>query len=255
VILEFLDLFVIVLNCWRRNSIMRGNSHLNSSVFIFCCTVLIFLIAPITGEAAGEKTKVIVEIDSDLLARALQENVDLSALVEKQLKAQLDGDAANAGSMTHMALLTSAFDNFEGMFRAPLKVTKTTPTSDVRAVCKTTNEHLDQLETLADLRAGMPLPKTLVEAKQLDDYLQKRFATFNQQMAQLGPQVQSAMKIMETNCADMNPDEKVAQKAMQTALAPYGPTGWCREMMKTPRGQWSMEDSNNFIKFCRGVKP
>ena len=46
----------------------------------------------------------------------------------------------------------------------------------------------------------------------------------------------------------------MAKQAMTTALGNYGPVGWCRATMRKPQAQWTMEDGQNFAKYCQGVK-
>lgn len=192
-----------------------------------------------------------IEIDAALLQRARDQNLDLGALLEQQLKTEL----AAAPSVTHYALLVEAFDNFETMMFTPLKVDSTTPPAGVKAACQSVQENLAQLVAHADTRKSLALPDSLEEAQQLNHYIAQRFHKIQAGMRQAGGKLKASGKIMEANCPELNANETVAKNAMQTALAKYGPEGWCRAMMKKPQGDWNMEDAGTFANVCRGVKP
>lgn len=216
--------------------------------------VLPSLPAAAQSDPAAPKEAVTIEIDSDLLRRARERNLDLGVLMETSLEAELGG-VAGAVPETHRALLAAAFDNVEAMMFAPLKVDPNTPTVEVRRVCQSVNERLERLVAHAKAREAMALPETLEEAQELDQYLASRVQAMQARMAKVGAKAQASGKIMEAKCPDLNRDERMAQQAMRTALAGYGPVGWCRAMMRKPQAQWTMDDGGKFAKYCQGVKP
>ena len=222
-------------------------------VFIHFFLILLLVGLPVSSFAAA-KEAVTLEINSDLLKRARAQHIDLSSLLEAQLQTKLGG-TANATPASRMALMTETFDNFEAMMFAPLKVNSSTPTAEVRNVCRAMFERGKQLQAHAEARKAMPHPTSLEEAKKLDDYLASRFQSFQTRAAKVGQQAQAATTIMQAKCSDLDQDEKATQVAMKEALAGYGPVGWCRAMMKKPKAQWNMEDAGKFAKFCPGVKP
>ena len=215
--------------------------------------MLLLVGLPVSSFAAA-KESVTIEINADLLKRARAQHIDLSSLLEAQLQAKLGG-AKTATPASRMALMTESFDNFEAMMFAPLKINSSTPTAEVRKVCRTMLERGEQLQAHAEARKAMPHPTSLEEAKKLDDYLASRFKSFQARAAKVGKQAQAATKIMQAKCSDLDQDEKSTQVAMKEALAGYGPVGWCRAMMKKPKAQWNMEEAGKFAKFCPGVKP
>ncbi len=226
---------------------------IDMKIFTFLFPVLLLLSLPAAAQSNSSLSKetVTIEIDSALLQRAREQNLDLGAILEKQLETEL----AAAPSVTHYSLLVSAFDNFESMMFAPLKVDPTTPVAGIKAACLSVQENLAQLVAHADTRKSLALPDSLEEAQQLNQYIAQRFHKIQAGMRQAGGRLKSAGKIMEANCPELNANETVARDAMQTALAQYGPEGWCRAMMKKPQGDWNMQDAGTFAKLCQGVKP
>jgi hypothetical protein len=234
--------------------IMSRASTIRRIAFIVLLTLLPNLPAAAQVNPTAAKETVTIQVDADLLRRARMMNIDLSASMEKQLKAELAA-LVGASSLSHQALVTEAFDSFEAMLFSPLKVNGNTPAATVRSVCQSMNANLDQLIAYAETRKSMPLPATLEEARNLDQYLAGRFQTLSARMRKEGRTIQASTKIMEAQCADLSRDEAGAKKAMAAALGKYGPVGWCRVMMQKPRAQWTMQDGGNFAKFCAGVQP
>ncbi|WP_282607060.1 DUF3012 domain-containing protein [Pelagibius sp. Alg239-R121] len=200
------------------------------------------------------KESVTLEINADLLRRAREMNLDLAAVMEKQLEAEIVARGGTA-SVTHQSLLVAAFDNFEAMLFTPLKVDRTTPVAGVKAACQSVQESVGQLIAHAETRKSLALPDSLEEAQQLNQYIAKRFHAIQAGMRQAGGKIRASGKILEANCPELNANEAVAKNAMQTALAQYGPEGWCRVMMKKPQAAWNMQDAGTFAKVCQGVKP
>ena len=221
---------------------------------LFIVTLFGSLCVLASTNAATSKESVTLEISADLLKRARAMKVDLASVLEKQLKVELGG-AASATPASRMALMTETFDNFEAMMLAPAEITTQTPTAEVRKVCQGMIDRSKQLRAHAEARKSIPLPTSLEEAKKLDDYLASRFKAFQARAAKVGKNMQAVGKVMKAKCADLEQDEKAVQVDMKAALAGYGPVGWCRKMMRTPRAQWTMEDGGTFAKFCPGVKP
>ena len=219
--------------------------------FIFALVLLPNLPAAAQGGSTGPKESVTIEIDAELLRRAREMNLDLSEVMEKQLETEL----AAASTVTHYSLLVAAFNNFETMMFAPLKIDQTTPVAGVKAVCQSVQENVEQLIAHAKTRKSLALPDTLEEAQQLNQYLAGRYHKIQAGMRQSGNKLQASGKILEANCPELNTNETAAKNAMQTALAQYGPEGWCRAMMKKPQGDWNMQDAGTFAKVCQGVKP
>ncbi len=221
--------------------------------------VLFVLIALLPGLPAaaqsttpGAKEPVVLRIDAELLRRAREMNLDLDAMVEKQLQAELGVQAG--APQSHEDLLVAAFDNFEAMMFEPLKIDQTTPKAAVRDVCRSMLEKADQLVAHAELRKSMELPTTLEEAQELDQLQARRFQALQARMGAAGSKMQASHKIIQANCADLDQDETATQDAMKTALGGYGPVGWCRVMMRKPQAQWNMEDAGKFAQLCQGVK-
>ena len=208
------------------------------------------------------KEAVTIEINADLLRRAREKNIDLSFIMEKQIEAVL-GPLAGATSSTqasvskapvsHETLIAAAFDSFEAMVFAPLRIDRNTSVEMVRTVCQSVLDDLDQLVAYAETRKSMALPTTIEEAKALDQYLAGRFQAFQARMGKDGNKANASGKILEANCPDLDVDESIAQEAMATALDNYGPKGWCQATMRKPQSQWTMEDGGNFAKYCQGV--
>lgn len=224
------------------------------TLLILFMAVLHSLPAAAQSDTAAPKEAVTIEIDSDLLRRARERNLDLGAMMETSLAKEL-GVAADAAPDTHRALLAAAFDNVEAMMFAPLEIDRNTPTAEVRRVCQSVNTRLEKLVAHAKAREAMALPESLEEAQELDQYLAKRLQAMQARMAKDGAKAQASGKIMEAKCPDLNRNERLAQQAMKTALGGYGPVGWCRAMMRKPQAQWTMDDGGKFAKFCQGVKP
>lgn len=205
------------------------------------------------GNAATPKESVTIEINADLLKRARAQDLDLASILEKQLKAKLGGPA-DATPTSYLPFLTATFDNLEAMMFAPINITTKTPTAEVRAVCQAINKNMDQLVADAEARKAMPLPTSLEEAKELDEFIQSRFQAFQTRLNTVGNKMQTSGKIMEAKCADLEQDHNLAQEAMKTVFAGYGPAGWCQAMRRKPQAEWTMNDSGKFMKFCTGTK-
>ena len=216
----------------------------------------ILLFAPITtfAKTAGNKEAVTIQIDAGLLKRAKAQDLDLASILEKQLQTRLELPPASAASPSYLPFLTKAFDNFETLMFAPLQITAKMSKTQVRTVCKTMSKNIEQLLADAETRKSMPLPSSLEEAKQLDAFIQQRFKAFQNRSAKARKQMQASGKIMQTNCRDLDQDEQLMQAAMKSLFAGYGPVGWCQAMRKKPQAQWSMDDSQKFMKFCTGAK-
>lgn len=223
-------------------------------IVLFASAILLpsLLITNFVSAADTNKESVTIEIDANLLKRARAQDLDLASILEKQLKVRL-GTSANAPSTDYLAFLTATFDNFESMMFAPLKVNAQTPTADVRKVCKAMNKSVEQLVADAETRKSMPLPTSLEEAKKLDEYIQSRFKAFQGRAAKVGQQAANSTQIMKSKCADLDMDDTAARTAMQSVFAGYGPAGWCQAMRGKPEAQWTMDDSQNFVKFCTGA--
>ncbi len=222
-------------------------------ITVFILFLLLFPNLPALAQSSSSAAKesVTIEIDAALLQRAREQNLDLAALLEQQLTTEL----AAAPSMTHKALLVEAFDNLETMMFAPMKITPSTPTDEIKAACRALQENVAQLVAHADTRKSLALPDSLEEAQQLNGYIAQRLNKIQAGMRQAGGQLKASGKIMEANCPELNSNDKAVQGAMQTALAKYGPEGWCRAMMKKPRSDWNMQDAGTFARVCPGVKP
>jgi Protein of unknown function (DUF3012) len=209
------------------------------------------LFTSFVGAADARKESVTIEIDADLLKRARAQDLDLASILEKQLKARL-GSAASAPATDHLSFLSAAFDNFESIMFAPLKVNAQTSNADVRKVCKEMIKGTEQLIADAETRKSMPLPTSLEEARKLDDYIQSRFKAFQERAAKVGQQAANSSQILKSKCADLDVDETQMRTAMQSVFAGYGPAGWCQAMRQKAQAEWTMEDSENFVKFCTG---
>lgn len=222
-------------------------------IITFLFVLLSLSAAPALAQtkSTASKESVTIEIDAALLQRARDQNLDLAAILEQQLKTEL----AAAPSMTHYALLVEAFNNFETMMFAPLQVTPSTPVAEIKAACQSVEDNVAQLVAHADLRKSLALPDSLEEAQQLNHYIAQRLHKIQAGMRQAGGKLKASGKIMEANCPELNANETLAKNAMQTALAKFGPEGWCRAMMKKPQGNWNMEEATTFAKVCQGVKP
>ena len=218
---------------------------------LFLTAFLFSLPATAQVDPAAPKEAVTIEINQDLLQRARERNVDLSAFVEEQLASALSMEA-DAPAMSHKALVTAAFDSLEGMMFAPLDIDASSPTDTVRATCQSMVDNFDKLVGYAETRKSMPAPTTLEEAKALDDYLAGRFQALQTRMGQVGSQIQASIAIIQRDCPDMDQDDAVMQQAMATALGQYGPTGWCNAMRQKPQAEWTMDDGTNYAKFCTG---
>ncbi len=166
----------------------------------------------------------------------------------------LDG-SDNPPPADYHSFLTTAFENFEALIYAPLKITKKTSTAEVRNVCRTINNHIDQLVADAETRQAMPLPTSLENAKNLDELIQRRFQEFQTRFNRVGNQMKISGKIMGAQCADLAKDRRIMQEAMKVTFAGYGPVGWCRAMMKKPHAQWKTEDGGTFAQLCTDIKP
>jgi len=217
--------------------------------------ITILLSVPVSGLAKSASTKesVTLDINADLLKQARDQDLNLASILEKQLKAKF-GDPEESSEIAYLPFLTKAFDNFEALVFAPLKITAHTPKADVKAVCQEVSKNIDQLLADAETRETMPQPTSLEEAKQLDEYLQQRYKAFESRSTKVRKQMQVSGKIMQANCTDVAHDEKTMQKAMKTVISAYGPTGWCEALKRKPQGQWSMNDSEKFLKYCTGRK-
>ena len=220
-------------------------------IFPLFLTAFLFSL-PVAAQVdpAAPKEAVTIEINQDLLQRAREQNVDLSAFVEEQLASALTMEAGAA--MSHKALVTAAFDSLESMMFAPLDINASSPTDIVRATCQSMIDNFNKLVGYAETRKSMPAPTTLEEAKALDEYLAGRFQALQTRMGQVGGQIQSSIAIIQRDCPDMDQDDAVMQQAMATALGQYGPTGWCNAMRQKPQAEWTMDDGTNYAKFCTG---
>lgn len=166
--------------------------------------------------------------------------------------AQTDA-APPGGASAHQTVITKAFDNFEAIMFAPLRVDQRTPVAGVKAVCQSVQESLTQLVGNAEKREALALPDTLEEAQQLNTYLATRFRTLQARMGQEGNQIQASGKIIETHCPELSVQQNLAQTAMQIALAQYTPEGWCRAVVQKPESDWSAQDQEYFGRFCQGA--
>lgn len=200
------------------------------------------------------KESVTIPHNAELLQRTRAQNVDLAAVLGKEPEMKLDGPG-NATPASYHSFLTAAFENFETLMFAPLKVTEKTPTAEVRTVCQAINKHIDQLVADAEIRQSMPLPTSLEEAKKLDELIQLRFQDFQTRFNKVGSKMKASGKIMGAKCGDLAKNPSIMQEAMKVAFAGYGPVGWCRAMMKKPQAEWTMEDEGKFENFCQGVEP
>lgn len=218
---------------------------------IFLMALLISVSAKAQVDPAAPKEAVTIEINQDLLRRARELNVDLSAFIEERLATALKMES-NAPAMSHKALVTAAFDSLESMMFAPLQIDASTPTDSVRATCQSMVDDLNKLVGYADTRKSMAAPATLEEAKALDDYLAGRFQALQTRMGEVGGQIQGSIAIIQRDCPDMDQDDAVMQEAMATALGQYGPSGWCNAMRQKPQAEWTMDDGTNYAKFCTG---
>ncbi len=215
--------------------------------------IFLGLSTPTLAKAANTKESVTIDINANLLKQARAQDLDLASILEKQLKARF-GEPTDSPQIAYLPFLTKAFDNFDTLMLAPLKVTPKTPKKEVKTICKGMTKNIDQLLADAETRKSMPLPTSLEEAKKLDEFIQQRFQAFQQRSAKGHKQMQTSSKILQANCTDLNQDEKAMQQAMKTIFSGYGPTGWCQALKQKPRGQWSMNDSQSFMKYCTGVK-
>jgi len=218
-------------------------------IFLFACLFSFPVNAQV--DPAAPKETVTLEINADLLQRARELNVDLSAFVEERLATALKMESS-APAMSHKALVTAAFDSLESMMLAPLQVDASTPTDSVRATCQSMVDDFNKLVDYADTRKSMAAPTTLEEAKALDEYLAGRFQVFQTRMGEVGGQIQGSIAIIQRDCPDMDQDDAVMQQAMATALGQYGPSGWCNAMKQKAQAEWTMDDGTNYAKFCTG---
>ncbi|TQV83842.1 DUF3012 domain-containing protein [Denitrobaculum tricleocarpae] len=151
----------------------------------------------------------------------------------------------------HREVVSKAFDNFEAIMFAPLKVDQRTPVAGVRAICQSVQESLNQLVANAERRESLELPDTLEEAQALNNFLATRFRALQTRMTQSSDRIQASGKIIETHCPELSVQQNLAQTAMQIALAQYTPEGWCRAMSQKPEADWSAQDNTYFMRFCK----
>lgn len=215
--------------------------------------ILLVLATSTVAHSGSTKESVTIDINANLLKQARAQDLDLASILEKQLKAKF-GEPTDSPQIAYLPFLTKTFDNFDTLMFAPLKITPKTPKEEVKTICKAMTKNIDQLLADAKIRNSMPLPTSLEEAKKLDEFIQQRFQAFQERSAKVHKQMQSSGKIMQANCTDLDHDEKSMQKAMKTVFSGYGPTGWCQALKRKPQGQWSMNDSQNFMKYCTNIK-
>jgi hypothetical protein len=212
---------------------------------------------PLIAQAAP-KESVTLEIDAELLRKAQALHIDLSAMLEEQLASALGGGGAPApvpdASNAHQAVVTAAFDTFEVIMFAPLKVDDTTSLEDAKKVCVSMFESIDELVDLGAKRKAMALPTTLEEAKALDEYLAGRFQALQARMNENGARLQPAIQRLQNDCPELDRDEAIMANAVNTALGKYGPEGWCQVMRNKPQAEWSMENSEKFVLYCTGAQ-
>lgn len=174
----------------------------------------------------------------------------VTGLAVSPANAQTDS-VQTGGASVHQPVITRAFDNFEAIMFAPLKVDQRTPVAAVKAVCQSVQESLARLVRNAEKRASLALPDTLEEAQALNTYLATRFRTLQSNMAQQGDRIQASGKIIETHCPELSVQQNLAQTAMQIALAQYTPEGWCRAVVEKPKAEWNAQDNDYFSRFCK----
>ncbi len=221
--------------------------------FFFLLTLLANLPMAAFAQPASTQESFTSQNQGDLLKRTRAQNHDVGSLSEHVRQTPFTDSAATTPD-DYLSFLTAAFNNFERLMFAPLKVTEDTPTAEVRNVCRTINTHIDQLVADAETRQSMPLPTSLQEAKRLDELIQRRFQDFQVRFNTVGKQMQASGRIMGAQCTDLAKHPGIMKEAMQVTFAGFGPVGWCRAMMKQPRAEWTMEEDATFAQLCQGVQ-
>ncbi len=222
--------------------------------FLFITIAAIVAAAPMAAHA-GAKRQVTVEVSADLLSRAEALDMDLGAFLEKHLTAALQGTTAahaDEAPATHKQILVAAFDNLEAVNFAPLKVNKSTPAGKVKALCQTVRDNRDALLVNAERRRSLPPPEALDEARALDQYRAMRLRKIKTRLGKDGRIIRANAKILERHCPDLRKEDPALKSAFKTVIAKYGPAGWCKAMMAKPQAEWTMNDGNNFARFCAG---
>ena len=221
--------------------------------FLFLLTLLANLPLTSFAQPASTQESVTSQNQGNLHKRTRAQNHPMDSLSKHSRQAPFT-ESAGASPDSYLSFLTAAFNNFETLMFAPLKVTEATPTAEVRNVCRTINTHIDQLVADAETRQSMPLPTSLQEAKRLDELIQRRFQDFQVRFNTVGKQMQASGRIMGAQCTDLAKHPSIMKEAMQVTFAGFGPVGWCRAMMKKPRAEWTVEEDGTFAQLCQEVQ-
>ena len=218
-------------------------------IFLFACLFSFPVGAQV--DPAAPKESVTLDINAELLQRARELNVDLSAFVEERLATALKMESS-APAMSHKALVTASLDTLEDLLMSPLKVDESTPTDSVRAVCGSMLDAIDQLAAYAEIRKSMAEPTTLEEILTLGEYMAGRFRAIQTRAAEVERTAQSSVAILRRDCPNLDQADTRMSEVISVALAPYHPNAWCDAMRQKPQAAWTMDDGTNYAKLCTG---
>jgi len=205
-------------------------------------------------DASAPDVTVELAVNGDLLRQAEDQGLDLAALLESQLVAALEQPEA-AGQAAHEAVIESAFGSLDAIAFGALPLDASSSSHEIETVCKSVVDSIGQLVAQSEARAALPEPATLEEVATLNQELKRHFEAFYAKSEAEKAKLQVSGPILENNCPELKQHQAAVGQAMKTALGPYTPEAWCRALMQKPQSAWSMQDANQFVKACQGVKP